>query len=286
MIEDQAQSLRDLMGANKQSQCHTIAVTSGKGGVGKTNISLNLAVLAAQMGFRAMVLDADLGLANVHVVANVRPKYNLSHVIAGKKSIEEVIIPGPSGISIVPGASGIAELADLPEARRMKLVEQLHKLETQSDILFIDTSAGISRNVINFAAAADKVLVVTTPDPAAITDAYAIIKTIAHEEFYGEMGLVINMAENKIAANRTASGILSVCEQFLGVYVESLGYIVSDSHVPLAVRKRIPVVELFPRTHATFCMKELIHKILPKRAEPEKPGFFKRFLNVLSRTPR
>ena len=277
MIRDQAYELRELMKTRKTG-CHTVVVTSGKGGVGKTTVALNLAILAARMGFRSTLLDADLGLANIHVVIDVRSKYNLSHVIAGQMELDEIIINGPAGINVVPGASGISDLADLPEPKQMALIDKLQRLESLSDILFIDTSAGISRSVINFAAVADRVLVVTTPDPAAVTDAYAIIKTVAREEHYGEMGLIVNMVENKIASARTANGILSVCQQFLNVYVDNLGYVVSDSHVKLAVRKRTPVVDLFPRSQASFCLKEIVRKVLPHTPPRDNVGFFKRLL--------
>ncbi len=172
---DQATRLRQLMRANRASAT-TLAITSGKGGVGKTNIAVNLSICLAARGRRVTLVDVDMGLANADLLQNLQPRYTLSHVISGVRSIEDICMDGPAGVRFVPGASGLESLANLSDFERLNLISQLQKLETSTDMIVLDCGAGISRNVTSFALAADQVLVITTPEPTAMTDAYATIK--------------------------------------------------------------------------------------------------------------
>jgi len=176
VLFDQAQQLRTMMG--QRAGANVIAVTSGKGGVGKSNVAVNLAITLSAAGKTVVLLDADLGLANADVLCNIDLPHNLSAVIARKKQLHEVMVKGPGGFNLVGGASGLARMADLTDADRQRIVRALAELESRADIILIDTGAGISPNVLSFTRAADHVLVVTTPEPTAITDAYAVVKVL------------------------------------------------------------------------------------------------------------
>src|SRR5437762_9268321 len=191
LMIDQAAQLRSLV--RERRRASVIAVTSGKGGVGKSNISVNLAIQLAAAGKRVVLLDADLGLANADVLCNVDLPCNLSHVIARKKELHEVMVAAPGGFSLIGGASGLARMADLSDDDRERIILALGELEQQADVILIDTGAGISPNVLSFTRAADHVLVVTTPEPTAITDAYAVIKVISRDvSAQRRMSLLVN----------------------------------------------------------------------------------------------
>ncbi|NBT93649.1 MAG: MinD/ParA family protein [Chloroflexi bacterium] len=197
--QDQAQALR-VMAARRRTGDTTkrlgmatrvLAIASGKGGVGKTNVAVNLAVSISQQGYKVCVLDCDLGLANVDALLGLHPKYTLQHVLARQRRLEEVLIDGPAGIKIIPGASGLTELADLNDAQRDDLLSRLGGIDGIADFVILDTGAGISANVLQFIVAAGDVLVVTTPEPPAITDAYALIKVVANRYSSGANGVPV-----------------------------------------------------------------------------------------------
>ena len=238
-----------------QRRARTLCVTSGKGGVGKTSVAVNLGIALAEAGRRVIVMDMDLGLANIDVVTDIRSRHNLYHVLVGRKDLQDVLVPGPGGILVVPGASGIAQMADLADARRRDLIARFVELETMADVIIIDTAAGIGRNVIGFAQAADEVLVITTPEPTAVTDAYATIKTICRCPEHGELNLLVNMAANRVEARRVARRITGVARQFLSVYVEDVGHVVTDEHLREAVRLRRPLLTAFPKAPASACIQ-------------------------------
>src|SRR5436190_10220979 len=206
VLFDQAASLRTMMG--QRASANVIAVTSGKGGVGKSNVAVNLAIKLASAGKHVVLLDADLGLANADVLCNVDLPHNLSHVIARKKELGEVMIEAPGGFRLIGGASGLARMADLTDFDRQRLVAALGALEQQTDIILIDTGAGISPNVLAFTRAADHVLVVTTPEPTAITDAYAVVKVVSRDGGDRRISLLVNQTrspqEGRIVHERIA----------------------------------------------------------------------------------
>src|SRR6476660_8157 len=220
VLFDQAQTLRTMMGT--RASANVIAVTSGKGGVGKSNVAVNLAIKFASAGKNVVLLDADLGLANADVLCNIDLPCNLSHVIARKKELREVMVDAPGGFRLIGGASGLARMADLADADRQRLVEALAELEESADVILIDTGAGISPNVLTFTRAADHVLVVTTPEPTAITDAYAVVKVITRREsgIAGagcdrRMSLLVNQARSGGEARVVYDRIAKVSRQFL-----------------------------------------------------------------------
>ncbi|MBC8109369.1 MAG: MinD/ParA family protein [Anaerolineae bacterium] len=238
-----------------------IAITSGKGGVGKSNIAVNLAIQFAAAGRDVVLLDADLGLANADVLCNINLSSNLSHVIARKKELHEVLVPGPGGFRLIGGASGLARMADLTDMDRQRLVDSLGQLEMQTDIILIDTGAGISPNVLSFTRCADHVLVVTTPEPTAITDAYAVIKVVSKDNQSRRLSLLVNQAQSSAEAKVVFDRIAKVAKQFLNVTVLDGGWLPADEQVPLAVRKRQPFVLGSPRCAASQSIAKLAMRL-------------------------
>jgi flagellar biosynthesis protein FlhG len=234
-----------------------IAVTSGKGGVGKTNFSTNLSVALSSTTLQVIVVDADLGLANLHVVCGVAPKYHLEHVMRGERSLRDILCPGPNGVQLIAGASGLAELANLDELRRTAFVENLYELDQLADVIVIDTGAGLSRNVMAFLCAVDEVIVVTTPEPTAITDAYATIKVLSQENPAVQLQLVVNMAQSSAEAGAVASRLKSIVQRFLQRDLHYLGFVPQDPAVSKAVRIQQPFVLAYPSCQAAQAIRKI-----------------------------
>lgn len=276
--EDQASKLRELMRSSRTAR--TIAVTSGKGGVGKSNVAMNLSILLSAAGNRVALVDADLGLANLDVLANVAVRANLSHVIAGSHTLEQIIIDLPSGVQLVPGASGLAKLADLSEFQRAQLLRSLSGLEADNDVIVVDCSAGLGPDVMSFACGADHIMVVTTPEPTAVTDGYAVVKSITQRHYGGHISLLVNMATNRHEARLTHQRIATVARQFLGQRIFDAGYILADPRVPEAVRKREPFVLAYPRCPASRCLAALAARLRSSESlVGQQQGFFRRVAN-------
>ena len=276
-LMDQATSLRTL--ASRQVRASVIAVTSGKGGVGKSNIAVNLAIQFAAVAKNVVLLDADLGLANADVLCNVELPFNLSHVISNKKTLREVMVRAPGGFRLIGGASGLARMADLSDYDRQRLVDSLALLEQQADIIIIDTGAGISPNVLSFTRSADDVLIVTTPEPTAITDAYAVIKVLSREgRERRRLSLLVNQIRSANEARLVYDRISRVARQFLGVSVYDAGYIFHDDCVSQAVRKREPFLLASPRCPASICLAQLAARLHHGLSDvpPQPAGFFYR----------
>lgn len=239
-----------------------IAVTSGKGGVGKTNILINLAVAFANKGRRVYVVDADLGMANVDVLFNLQPRYNLSHLFSGEKSIRDIVVPAPGGINIIPGGSGLHDLADLSEWQFSRLVASFGELEKEADVLLLDTGAGISRNVLNFILAADEVLLVTTPEPHALVDAYGLLKALVRQDIATKLSFVVNRAETPAEAIQAADNLQKAAKRFLGIELTYAGSIRDDVNVVRAVKRQIPFLLLSPNAPAARCIDQIADKLL------------------------
>lgn len=220
MFEDQAAGLRS---AGQQRPVRTIAITGGKGGVGKTSVSVNLGVALSKMGERVCLLDADMSMANVDVLLGLRAPYNLSHVLDGIHGLKEVMIEGPGGLKIIPGSSGVRRMANLSSVENAGLIQAFSELADDIDVLLIDTAAGISDSVLSFCRAAMEVLVVVCDEPASITDAYALIKVLNREYGVSKVRIVANMAQSPSHAMALFDKIASVCERFLDVQVSYAG---------------------------------------------------------------
>lgn len=282
LVEDQAAHLRTMM--RSRHRANVIAITSGKGGVGKSNVAVNLAIQFASAGRDVVLLDADLGLANADVLCNVDLPYNLSHVIARKKELADVLVNAPGGFRLIGGASGLARMADLSDFDRQRLVNALGELETQADIILIDTGAGISPNVLSFTRAADHALVVTTPEPTAITDAYAVIKVISRDAGDRRLSLLVNQARNTQESQVVYDRIAKVARQFLSVDVYDAGHMPADENVPLAVRRRTPFVLGAPRCAASIAMGQLAMRLEQGiGARRGGGGFFSRMMGWFRR---
>ena len=264
-MADQAEQLRELMRDREPSSgknTRIITVSSGKGGVGKTNLSINIALAYAQLGKKVIVMDADLGLANVNVVLGIIPKYNLYHLIRRQKVMREIILDTNYGIQIVAGASGFSKIANLADEERDGFIEELSELST-ADVIIIDTSAGVSNNVLAFVAAADDALIVTTPEPTAITDAYGIIKIIATEVDYLNLGLklIVNRVKSVTEGKRVAERVINIAGQFLNLKIDYLGYVYDDPSVPQAVLRQKPFLVADPQGKAAICVKHLVGRL-------------------------
>ena len=260
----------------QRRRANVIAVTSGKGGVGKSNISVNLAIKMAAAGKNVVLLDADLGLANADVLCSIDLPFNLSHVISRKKELREVLVPAPGGFRLIGGASGLARMADLTDDDRQRLINALAELEDQADVILIDTGAGISPNVLAFTRCADHVLVITTPEPTAITDAYAVIKVLSRDGDQRRVSLLVNQVTSAGEARIVHDRIAKVARQFLGVTVYEGGYDFRDEQVPASVRKRQPFVLASPRCPAAGCIAQLAVRLQQGIATAQPGGFFNR----------
>jgi flagellar biosynthesis protein FlhG len=284
LMVDQAAQLRSLV--RQKRRASVIAVTSGKGGVGKSNVAVNLAIQLSAAGKKVVLLDADLGLANADVLCDVNLPHNLSHVITRQKQLNEVVVQGPGGFRLIGGASGLARMADLSDHDRERIIHALSELEQSADVILIDTGAGISPNVLSFTRAADHVLIVTTPEPTAITDAYAVVKVLSRDrdsEFASErrVSLLVNQVRNAREAHIVHGRIAQVARQFLSVSVLDAGHMVSDEAVPIAVRRRTPFVLGTPRCPASQCVAQLAMRLEQGVAGAETDagtngGFFNR----------
>lgn len=274
-MQDQASRLRDLIKSARTTR--TIAIVSGKGGVGKSNIAMNLSIMLSAAGNRVALVDADLGLANLDVLVDVDVRANLSHVIAGSRPLADVLIPLPCGVQLVPGASGLAKMAHLTEFQRAKLLQDLCALESDNDIIVIDCGAGIGPDVLQLACSADTVVVVTAPEPTAITDAYAVVKVMTQRGYDGRMSLLVNFAADRDDARATYQRISTVARQFLGTRLLDAGYVLADPKVREAVRRREPFVLSSPRCPASRCVAALATKLCAGGTLVEqKEGFFRR----------
>lgn len=267
---DQAANLRRLViEKNLTKKTKTIAITSGKGGVGKSSIAVSLAIALGRNGATVTLLDADLGLANINVILGVIPKFNLYHVIKGKKRLKDIVIEVPEGIKIIAGASGFHQLANLDAKQRSEFIEAVSELDSD-DFMVIDTGAGVSQNVLSFVIASDEVIVVTTPEPTAITDAYGIIKSIASQSPDKSVKLIVNRVQSVSEGKRVAQRVINIAGQFLNIKVDNLGFIFDDPYVAKSVRNQKPFIVSYPKARASVCVGIIADRITNREVDTEK----------------
>lgn len=263
-----------------------IAVTGGKGGVGKTSVAVNLATALASAGRRVLLLDGDLGLANVDVFLGLSPRYTMAHVLSGERTLEEIILESPHGIQVVPGASGVAELANLSAAGHLGLVQAFSALSNRIDTMVVDTSAGIAHSVVQFTQAAQHVLLVVCDEPASMTDAYALMKVLSRNHGVSKFQVLANMARAPGEGQTLFEKLQRVTARFLDVTLEYVGEIPEDPYLRRAIREQRPVVAAFPASPAARAFKKLALKA-DKWPVPDCPrGNLEFFVERLVRTPR
>jgi len=255
---------------HRTRQVRVIAITSGKGGVGKTNIAANLAYLLSKMNKKTLILDADMGLANVDLILGLTPEYNLYHVLKGEKSISETIVRGPGGIMILPSSSGIMEMAELSRGQKLTLLDGLNTLQEEIDFMFIDTAAGIAGNVMYFNSAAKEIIVVVSPEPTSLTDAYALIKLLYQRHAKKRFRLLVNMVRSPEEAKEVYGRLSQATDHFLNLTIKYLGYVLKDEKLVDAVRQQKAVAELYPNSAASKCLRVVAEKLCME--QPDKDG--------------
>ncbi len=293
---DQAEGLRKLINektenlksasANKagNNAPRVIAVTSGKGGVGKTNITGNLAIALTKMGKKVMVFDADLGLANIDIIYGINPRYNIAHVLAGEMSLSEVLTEGPHGVKIIPAGSGFVNLTQLTEGEKLNLLGEFESMNEELDYLLIDTGAGISTNVLYFNLAADECIVIATQEPTSLTDAYAMMKVMSNSHGAKRFKLLVNMVADAKEAKQVYLTLVQAADKFLNnVVLEYMGFIPIDNSVRNAVRTRTPAIDAFPKGNFAKGITDLAMRIDKSPRPSDYDGnikfFLKRFMD-------
>jgi flagellar biosynthesis protein FlhG len=274
---------RSVRGQANRTQ--VIAVTSGKGGVGKTNVVANLGYALTRLNKRVLLVDADIGLANLDVILGFSPRYNLQHVLNGEKPIGEVVITTPQGMKILPASSGIQELTELTTSQKLCLLSELESLSRGIDMILIDTSAGISSNVMYFNLAAHEILMVVSPEPTSITDAYAMMKVLCVKYEENHFNLLVNGAQSAEEAKEVYNHISLVGQRFHHLSIDYWGYIVRDEHVVKAVRQQKALVELYPEADASKCIFELARKVCEHQVNRTSRGAIRFFWHHFMENP-
>ena len=288
-MRDQASKLRALANdatvniVNKPDKGpRIITVTSGKGGVGKTNFVVNLGLSLAKLKQQVVIFDADLGLSNVDVLMGINPPGNLYDLLFNNKNIEDIIAKGPKNLRFISGGSGFHELSNLDQTQRQNLINSLNYFQNETDFLFIDTGAGISKNVLGFVAAAEEVIVIVTPEPTSLADAYSLIKIMSKFNVQSEVSLIVNMAADKREAQQTADKIIMVANRFLQIKVTHLGYVCMDPVVSQAVKSQNPFVLSYPYSSASKSLSNIAENMINGFQQPVKGigGFIGKLLSL------
>jgi flagellar biosynthesis protein FlhG len=288
-MTDQAQGLRNLVQIQNEKSSKTtriITVTSGKGGVGKSNFTLNFALMLQSQGFKVLVFDADIGLANIDVLMGVSSKYSLYHLLKNEKTIWEIIQKGSNGLDFIAGGSGFNDLLRLTDEELDYFAEQVSQLNGYVDFIIFDTGAGLSKETLKFILAAEETIVVTTPEPTSITDAYAIIKMVNSMGHNVNFKLVINRVTDAKEGKQTADKISLVAKKFLHIDIPALGYVDDDNSVSKAVKKQIPFTIAFPNSPASRSLHALVDSYVSGYQVSDVPtsgmkGFLSKMMKLL-----
>lgn len=299
---DQAEKLRRMMSTVRaassaseegseagEKSARVFTVTSGKGGVGKTNVTINLAVALSELGLKVVVLDADFGLANIDILFGIMPKYTLADVIQGDKNILDVLSDGPNGIKFISGGSGVEELVKMDSAQIEKFIGNIALLDKFYDIILIDTGAGLSDSVMSFVLAADEVILITTPEPTSITDAYALVKMVSNKDANKDIKVVVNRAENEDEAMNILNKLSMVVSRFLPIKIHPLGFILQDENVIRAVKQQQPFTLLYPKCQAARYIRDISQKLIPVDTSESTSntvgirGFINKFVRLIHR---
>ncbi len=285
-MKDQAETLRKVSslrgGNNRGFHFKTIAITSGKGGVGKTNVVVNLALSLVKKGKRVTILDADFGLANIDILLGLSPEKNIAHIVKGNSSLEDVMVDGPMGIKIIPASSGIQELTKLTPVEEERIFKELSKISSFSDMLLIDTAAGISDIVLNFLLSSEYVIVVLSPEPTSIVDAYAVVKVLSKYDPEKKVFVLANAVKSEEEAEFIYLQLSNAVERFLSRKVDFLGYIVFDENIKNAVMKQKALVENYPQSKGSLCfyrVADKLIKILNGGKMEHETQFWKKLIN-------
>lgn len=272
---DQASKLRELVQSNQEmSNARVIAVTSGKGGVGKTTMSVNIALELARRGKKVVIFDADFGLANVEVMLGIRPRYNLLDLIHNNKSMTEIITNGPEGIGFISGGSGVSELATLDNNSIKLLISELVKLDQMYDVVIIDTGAGITDSVMEFVMMSPEVLLVVTPEPTSITDSYSLLKVLRRKENFNPIYKTIHVIANRVMdeseGDEIYNKINTVSTKFLNTKLQFLGSVYQDKNASMAVIEQKPLIQAYPNTQASRSINNLVSKLVDEAQDEYK----------------
>lgn len=238
-----------------------MAITSGKGGVGKTSLTVNLAISLSQAGKRVVIFDADLGLANAEVLMGINPPLSLYDCLKGRAQIKDIIIPGPAGVKLISGGSGFMELANLSDEHLQNLMNSLQVLDNEADFIIVDTAAGISKNVLAFAAAVEELVLVITPEPTSMTDAYSLAKIVSKYGLHSRIHIVVNRVSGPREAAEVLHKFKNVCTRFLSISINYLGYILEDHSVPEAIKVQEPLFLYKASTPAAKCILKISDNI-------------------------
>jgi flagellar biosynthesis protein FlhG len=272
---DQAAGIRKM---NQTKPVRVIAITSGKGGVGKTNLSVNIGIALSQMGQKVVLMDADMGLANVDILLGVYPKFNLSHVLSGEKTLDEVMIDGPSGLRVIPGASGIQKMSELTTVEQAAVIHAFSEIDQDIDVLIVDTAAGISASVVNFARACQEIIVVVCDEPTSLTDAYAFIKLLNRDYGLSKFHVITNMVQTAQQGHVLFQKLSKVTDRYLDVTLKYAGAVPYDEYLRKSVQKQTPVVIGFPRSKAALALKTIAARIDSWPLKSQAGGYIEFFI--------
>ncbi len=296
-MNDQAEKLRKMASSIRRqievemvnkpsSQTRVIVISSGKGGVGKSTIALNMSLVLCSYGKKVILMDADMGMANIDIMLGIVPNYTIQHVVQGRKRLKDIVIDGPAGVKIIPGGSGINELANLNDNETSRLIQELGKVDGEYDYMIIDTGAGISRNVISFLLAADDVIIVTTAEPTSLTDAYGTVKTIIRQSYAGQIYLIVNKVTNNSEGIMVAEKFRIACNKFLATDIIPIGNVVSEPVVVEGIMRQQAFTQIFPHSTATHNIVSIVNRLMAgydmQCSDANQPGGVRKFFRKLS----